>query len=247
VRLAQVFANLLSNASKYSDRGSAITVSATLGAADVEVTVRDPGIGIEPAMLQRVFEMFSQASQAVNRAQGGLGIGLALVKGLVELHGGRVDAASDGPGQGSRFTVVLPTTSAPAATRALDPPPAVTASGRVMVVDDNRDGADSLAMLLTLDGYEVRTVYDGLEALGAAGEFQPQVVLLDLGMPGLDGFDTARRLRAAHRGGRMFLVAVTGWGQARDRELTAQAGFDAHLVKPVDPAELKALLSAAMA
>jgi PAS domain S-box-containing protein len=247
VRLAQVFANLLSNASKYSERGAAITVSAAVAGDEVAVQVDDHGIGIEPAMLQRVFEMFSQASQAVNRAQGGLGIGLALVKGLVELHGGRVDAASGGLGQGSRFTVTLPTVDTPAAVGVPGSRAEKGASGRIMVVDDNRDGADSLAMLLTLHGYHVRTVYDGYEAIGAAAEFRPQVVLLDLGMPGLDGFDTARQLRAAQSDQRLFLVAVTGWGQARDRELTTQAGFDAHLVKPVEPAELQALLIAAMA
>ena len=241
VRLAQVFANILSNASKYSDRGARVAVEATAVPGEVVVRVIDEGIGIDPPMLRRVFEMFSQASQTVNRAQGGLGIGLALVRGLVDLHGGRVTAESAGPGRGSCFTVTLPVTERRSTPRwragglhCRDR----TGAGR----GRNRDGADSLALVLRAHGYTVRTAYTGEEALAIAGGFQPGAILLDLGMPGLDGYATARRLRAAPASPSPFLVAVTGWGQDRDRRLTTEAGFDAHLVKPVDVDDLTALL-----
>jgi PAS domain S-box-containing protein len=247
VRLAQVFANILSNASKYSDRGARVTIEATAGPGEVVVRVIDQGVGIDPPMLQRVFEMFSQASQTVNRAQGGLGIGLALVRGLVDLHGGQVTAESAGPGSGSCFTVTLPVTERPLGTGVAGPATFTAGTGRVLVVDDNRDGADSLALVLRAHGYTVRTAYTGEEALAIAGGFQPRAILLDLGMPGLDGYATARRLRAAPAGPSPFLVAVTGWGQDRDRRLTSEAGFDAHLVKPVDVDDLTALLQAALA
>jgi len=246
VRLAQVFANILSNASKYSDRGGRVTIDATAGAGEVVVRVTDQGIGIDPAMLQRVFEMFSQASQTVNRAQGGLGIGLALVRGLVDLHGGRVAAESAGPGRGSCFTVTLPASDGPLESET-GPASFVAGAGRVLVVDDNRDGADTLAMVLRAHGFTVRTAYGGQDALTIAGSFQPHAILLDIGMPGLDGYATARRLRAATAVPSPFLVAVTGWGQERDRQLTTEAGFDAHLVKPVDVNDLTALLQSALA
>ena len=241
VRLAQVFANLLSNASKYSDAGADVRLTATLTHGTVVVEVLDEGIGIAPEMLPHVFEMFAQSSQAIGRLQGGLGIGLALVKGLVELHGGRVDVDSDGR-RGSRFTVVLPIDAAPGGATASVVSRESSPARRVLVVDDNRDSADSLAQLLATLGHDVRTVYDGESAIAEAGRFRPHVVLLDLGMPGLDGLQTARRLRAAHPGEAMFLVAVTGWGQARDRHQTHAAGFDAHLVKPVAHVELGALM-----
>ena len=241
VRLAQVFSNLLSNASKYSDAGAQVRLTASLGDGTVTVAVLDDGIGIAPEMLPHVFEMFSQASQAIGRSQGGLGIGLALVKGLVELHGGRVEAHSDGR-RGSRFTVTLPVVVAPVDAAVSTGIRDLSPARRVLVVDDNRDSADSLALLLTTLGHDVRAVYDGESAIGEAGRFRPHVVLLDLGMPGLDGLETARRLRAAHPGEAMFLVAVTGWGQDRDRQQTRAAGFDAHLVKPVAHVELGALM-----
>ena len=247
VRLAQVFANILSNASKYSDRGARVAVEATAVPGEVVVRVIDQGIGIDPPMLRRVFEMFSQASQTVNRAQGGLGIGLALVRGLVDLHGGQVTAESAGPGRGSCFTVTLPVTERPLDTEVAGPAAFIAGTGRVLVVDDNRDGADSLALVLRAHGYTVRTAYTGEEALAIAGGFQPGAILLDLGMPGLDGYATARRLRAAPASPSPFLVAVTGWGQDRDRRLTTEAGFDAHLVKPVDVDDLTALLQSALA
>lgn len=244
VRLAQVFGNLLSNAAKYSHRGGTIALSVAVQGGRVTVTVRDDGIGIEPEMLGRVFEMFSQSSQAIGRAQGGLGIGLALVKGLVELHGGRVEAHSAGLGRGSRFVVELPLAAraAGAAAGGGPAPAAPAAGGRVLVVDDNRDGADALALLLAADGYDVRTAYDGASAVAEAERFRPRVVLLDLGMPGLDGFATARQLRAVHPAASMRLVAVTGWGQDRHRRDAAAAGFDAHVVKPVAPDDLRELL-----
>jgi len=244
VRLAQVFGNLLSNAAKYSHRGGTVALTVAVQGGRVTVTVRDDGIGIEPDMLERVFEMFSQSSQAIGRAQGGLGIGLALVKGLVELHGGRVEAHSAGLGHGSRFVVELPLAAqaAGAAAGGGPAPAAPGAGGRVLVVDDNRDGADALALLLAADGYDVRTAYDGASAVAEAERFRPRVVLLDLGMPGLDGFATARQLRAVHPAASMHLVAVTGWGQDRHRRAAIAAGFDAHAVKPVAPDELRQLL-----
>ncbi len=248
VRLSQVFSNLLSNASKYSQVGGAIGLSATASGGTVEVQVRDDGIGIEAEMLPRVFDMFSQSTQTVNRAQGGLGIGLALVRGLVELHGGRVTAESAGVGLGSRFTISLPI-SPPVrlpATASADAP-GQSPSGRILVVDDNRDAADSLALLLEVQGHVVRAVYDGRSAVEMAPNFRPQIVLLDLGMPGLDGFETARRLRATLPDAAPYLVAITGWGQDRERRQATAAGFDQHLVKPVDPAELTRVLSAVIA
>ena len=195
VRLAQVFGNLLNNAAKYTrSRRPDPTWRQSCAPGEVVVSVRDEGIGIEPEMLPHVFEMFSQSSRALGRAQGGLGIGLALVKGLVELHGGRVEASSYGLDRGSCFEVSLPLAPqlAVSSTPAALPQPA---SCRIMVVDDNHDGADSLALLLGAQGHDVRTVYDGESAVAEAARFHPRVVLLDLGMPGLDGFDTARRLR----------------------------------------------------
>jgi PAS domain S-box-containing protein len=246
VRLAQVFANVLSNASKYSDRGGEIRVAAAVTGAEVTVAITDDGIGIAAEVLPLVFEMFSQASQAIGRSQGGLGIGLALVKGVVELHGGRVGAASAGPGQGSCFSVTLPLASASTSAEPVAPVPDESrAVRRVLVVDDNRDGADSLARLLAAQGHDVRTVYDGAAAIVEAGRFHPHAVLLDLGMPGMDGLETARRLRAAPVNGAMRLVAVTGWGQERDRARTREAGFDGHLVKPVNPADLEAEIQSA--
>lgn len=243
VRLAQVFANLLNNAAKYTDRGGHIRLAAVLSQGGVTVGVSDDGIGIAPDMLPRLFEIFSQADPALERAQGGLGIGLSLVRGLVELHGGTVEARSAGPGRGSTFTVRLPSV-----VRAAPRPSAkVTQPGgrskcRLLIADDLRDNADSTTLLLQLRGHEVRTAYDGEQALAVAAEFRPDVVLLDLGMPKLSGFEVCRRIRQQPWGRRMYLVAVTGWGQEDDRRRTAEAGFDRHLVKPVEPAELDELL-----
>jgi PAS domain S-box-containing protein len=245
VRLAQVFANLLNNAAKYTDRAGKITLSAEREAADVVVSIKDTGIGISAQALPRVFEIFSQAASALDRAQGGLGIGLSLVKGLVELHGGSVLARSDGPGKGSEFVVRLPAVGPePART----PPPAAEpaapqARRRILVADDNEDSADSLAMLLKLQGHEVATAYDGEAALAAADAMRPDVALLDIGMPKLDGFELCRRIREQPWGNDVHLLAVTGWGQEDDVRCAEEAGFDQHLVKPVDLNELARLLA----
>jgi PAS domain S-box-containing protein len=246
-RLAQVLANLLTNAAKYTDRGGRIALTAERQGREVVVTVRDTGIGIAPEHLPRLFEMFSQVAPALERSQGGLGIGLSLVKGLVEMHGGRVEAHSEGPGKGSAFTVCLPLPREVTAFEAPRPgggPQATARPGRrVLVADDNRDAADSLAILLRLQGHEVYAAHDGREAVEAAGWFRPELAFLDIGMPRLNGLEAARSIRGQPWGREMVLVAVTGWGQEEDRRRAAEAGFDRHLTKPVDPAALQELLA----
>ncbi|HEY0310454.1 MAG TPA: response regulator, partial [Luteimonas sp.] len=237
VRLSQVFANLLNNASKYSDPGSAIVVSARAGDDGIDVVVRDSGIGLSEEQARSIFDLFIQADTAVERARGGLGIGLTLVQQLVEMHGGSVSVRSEGPGRGSEFRVRLPpaTGSAPqpAQEAALDEEPPADGNGRrAMVLDDNRDAADTLAMMLDLLGFEVRTLYDP-EAFDAQfADFAPEVVFLDVGMPGRSGYDVAAAMRAMPGGADVLLVAVTGWGQPEDRRRSREAGFDRHLVKP---------------
>jgi two-component system CheB/CheR fusion protein len=245
VRLAQVFANLLTNAAKYTERGGLIELSARREGHEVAVSVRDTGIGIAPEVLGKLFEMFSQAQPAAQRSQGGLGIGLSLVKGLVELHGGRVEAKSDGPQRGSEFIVHLPLPSA-----GLTQPGAgdgggalVRLSRRVLVIDDNRDSADTLSTLLRVMGCEVQAAYDGVQALELGARFRPDAVLLDLGMPKLNGFETCERMRREKWGHAICIVALTGWGQDEDRRRTKESGFDAHLVKPADPGKLTELLA----
>jgi PAS domain S-box-containing protein len=248
-RLTQVFDNLLNNAVKYTDRGGRITITGERDAGVIRVTVRDTGIGIPAAMLGRVFDMFSQVDRSVERSQGGLGLGLNIVARLVAKHGGSVVAHSDGPGQGSAFTVQLPLAEPvdePAAAgpdAAAAPSPAATPRRRVLVVDDNRDAAITLTMMLGLMGCETRTAYSGFEALDAGAEFRPELILLDIGMPGLNGFDTARRIREEEWGRDIFLVALTGWGQGADRRASQEAGFDEHVVKPIEPAALEQLLA----
>lgn len=244
-RLAQVFAKLLTNAAQYTERGGLIELSGRREGFQAVVTVRDTGIGIAPEMLGRLFETFSHAQPGAQRAQGGLGIGLSLVKGLVELHGGRVTAKSDGPQRGSEFTVQLPLPAA-----GLPEPGAheagatlVRLSRRVLVVDDNRDSADTLSTLLRVMGCEVQAAYDGLQALECGAHFRPDAVLLDLGMPKLNGFETCERMRREKWGRPICIVALTGWGQEEDRRRTKECGFDAHLVKPVDPGKLTELLA----
>ena len=247
VRLAQVLANLLTNAAKYTDPGGHVELRATVVAGEVRIAVRDDGIGIAPEALGRVFEMFSQVTAALDRSEGGLGIGLALVRGLVELHGGRVEARSEGLGRGSEFVVVLPLPPAmPAApdTTAGAGVAARPATRRVLVADDNQDAAESLRLLLELAGHEVRVAHDGPGALEAAAEFRPDAVLLDIGMPGLNGYEVAARLRAFDWGAAPVLVAITGWGQEHDRRLALDAGFDHHLTKPIDPDLIAPLLAA---
>ena len=246
VRLAQVVGNLLNNAAKYTEPGGTITVSCTRHGKDVVLSVRDTGAGISAEMLPRVFDLFTQVDSTVGRAQGGLGIGLALVKYLVEMHGGSVEARSEGPGRGSEFIVRLPL-AAPGARPGAEVrgAPHLTAAAlgrRVMVVDDNHDAADSLAMLLKLMGAEVRTTYDGPSALAEMRSWLPSVVFLDLGMPGMDGYATAAQVRSDPQIQDVTLVAVTGWGQYEDRRRTKAVGFDAHLVKPVASDSLVELL-----
>jgi PAS domain S-box-containing protein len=246
VRLSQVFSNLLNNACKYTPREGEIRLTAAREQGQVTVMVEDTGIGMPPEMLNRVFEMFTQIDDTLERSQGGLGIGLTLVKRLVELHGGSVEAHSDGRDRGSRFSVRLPVAepahSGSAAVRHDAQPEPLRR--RVLVVDDNRDSAAMMARLLKALGSDARMAHDGLAALAVADEFRPDVVLLDIGMPRLNGYDTARRIREQGWGRAMQLIAMTGWGQDADRQRAAEAGFDHHLVKPVSLKELRAVLSA---
>ncbi len=253
VRLAQVVSNLLNNSAKYMEAGGHIWLSAERRAGHLVLRVRDAGIGIAPDLLARIFDLFVQAEHGVGRAQGGLGIGLTLVKRLVELHGGSVTAHSDGPGKGSEFVIVLPALppTRPAAPPAAEPAEAPSAAPppalRVLVVDDNVDAAESLATLLRLEGQDVRVAHDGPAALEAAPAYRPDVVFLDIGMPGMDGYEVARRLRREPGLEGVLLVALTGWGQDEDRRRSREAGFDEHLVKPVDPAAVATLLHAGQA
>ena len=245
-RLAQVFLNLLNNAAKFTPRGGRIELTAERQGSDVVVSVKDTGIGIPATHLTSVFEMFSQVEGALSRSQGGLGIGLCLVKRLVEMHEGRVEVRSEGPGRGSEFLVRLPV--APELLPTPQPGDdgdrvAPTPAFRILVVDDNRDTASSLSMLLEILGNTVFTAYDGAEAVDAAGRHRPDVVLLDIGLPTMNGFDAARAIRREPWGRKMVLVAVTGWGQPEDKKKAAEAGFDHHLVKPVDPKALLKLLT----
>jgi PAS domain S-box-containing protein len=250
-RLAQVLANLLNNAAKYTEPGGRINLSAERPGEQVVIRVKDTGVGIPPEALPRIFEMFTQVDRSPGRAQGGLGIGLSLVRGLVELHGGSVSAHSEGPGKGSEFVVRLPAlparTQPPARARAAGgdlPAPGPSRPQRVLVVEDNEDGGNSLAKLLAALGHEVRLARDGPAGLAEAETFAPEVVLLDIGLPGLDGYEVARRLRALPAGRDALLVAMTGWGQEEDRRRAQEAGFNAHLVKPVELKELARLLAA---
>jgi signal transduction histidine kinase len=245
LRLAQVLSNLLNNAAKYTEEGGRIRLSAERQGGEVVVSVQDNGIGIAREALPSLFEIFSQATPDSLRSHAGLGIGLSLVKGLVELHGGSVEARSAGPGRGSTFLVRLPVASevrARAAVRPREVETKLPRKCRILIVDDNRDGADSLAMLLELMGNDVHTAYEGEQALELAEAARPEVVLLDLGMPKLDGYDVCRQIREQPWGRAVVLIALTGWGQEADRRRTREAGFDRHLVKPVHPADLMRLL-----
>ena len=246
-RLAQVFSNLLSNSAKYTRPGGKIWLTVERKGEDAIVAVRDNGIGIPTDALQRVFEMFCQIDRSIERATGGLGIGLALVKGLVEMHGGTVVADSEGLGRGSTFTVRLPTLAtipeAASASLALDVPPIVGNGRRILVADDNRDSAVTLAKLLQLLRNDVRTVHDGVAAVEQAEEFRPEVILMDVGMPGLNGYDATRRIREQPWGRTAIIIALTGWGQEGDRIQSREAGCDGHLVKPVSLAELETILA----
>ena len=245
-RLAQVFSNLLTNSAKYTERGGHIWISAERRGGEVIVVVRDNGIGIPEASLPRIFDMFSQVDRSKERSAGGLGIGLALVKGLVEMHGGKVTAASEGPGKGSAFTVSLPLLGNPAASLNIIPTATeLVARGparRILVVDDNRDSAATMATLLRFKGNEVWTAHDGIEAIATAEKVRPQVILMDVGMPRLNGYDACRRIRDQAWGSSIIIIALTGWGQERDKQLSLEAGCDGHLVKPVDMSELEIIL-----
>jgi len=244
-RLEQVFLNLLNNAAKYTEKGGHIRLSAERQGSDVVVVVKDTGIGIPASNLRTIFEMFSQVEGALTRSQGGLGIGLCLVKRLVEMHGGTIEAHSAGPGKGSEFVVRLPIFVARRHTSQSEPQDSTipTSKLRILVVDDNRDAVTSLAMLLQLMGNTVRTAFDGEEAVQAAGEFRPHLILLDIGLPKMNGYEVCRCIREEPWGKDMTLIAVSGWGQDGDRQKSNEAGFDRHMVKPVDPQGLMKMLA----
>ncbi len=245
-RLMQVVVNLLVNAARYTDPGGRIDLSAAREGDEAVVRVRDNGRGIRPELIDSVFEMFVQGEPSLARSEGGLGVGLTLAKTLVEMHGGRLAARSEGPGQGSEFTIRLPLLEhAGEAARAAGPP-GEEGDGvrRVLLVEDNPDAAETMTELLELWGHRVRAVHDGTGALDAVEAFRPDVVLLDIGLPGLDGYEVARRLRATQNGERPFVVALTGYGDAGHRRRAAEAGFDFHMVKPVDTGALRSLLAA---
>jgi signal transduction histidine kinase/CheY-like chemotaxis protein len=246
-RIEQIVDNLLSNAGKYTEPGGRVRLALCQEGVEAVIRVRDNGIGLRPDAIPRLFELFMQSDRLPGRVSEGLGLGLALVKTLVEMHGGSVTAASPGPGKGSEFTVRLPAVAAPAREKSVDPPREDSVRAvlplRVLVCDDNEDGAESMATLLDLLGYQVRVCHDGPAALVAAREFDPDVCLLDIGLPkGMDGYEVARQLRTGGRAG-MFLAALTGYGQDEDRRRSTDAGFQAHLVKPVDPKTLTDMLS----
>ena len=244
LRLAQVFSNLLNNAAKYTNRGGRISIAMDVAQTEYLVRVRDNGVGIAAPMLKDIFTLFTQVTHPVERSQGGLGIGLSLVEGLVHMHGGRVEAYSAGSGLGSEFTVRLPRKAVPASEPAVvftpdSSSPTARQPRRILVVDDNVDAANTVAELLAMLGHEVRAVHDGLDAVSAAADMMPDIILLDIGLPGIDGYEVARRIRAT--GAAVRLIALTGWGQDKDREQASAAGFDEHWVKPVSLDKLRGL------
>jgi len=256
MRLTQALGNVLANAAKYTDNGGRITLRAQRRRRDIEITIRDTGIGIVPEVLPCIFNLFTQLDRRTGRHQGGLGIGLALVRQLVEMHGGTVSAASEGPGEGSEFLIRLPLSiertnssespgAEPAAAMPLEKPavPVRPTQRRILVADDNADARESLATLLSLNGHEIYKAEDGADALESAERHRPDVALLDIGMPRANGYEVARAIRGQPWGRSMVLVALTGWGQESDRRRSHEAGFDSHLTKPVDPHVLDELLA----
>jgi PAS domain S-box-containing protein len=246
-RLAQVFANLLNNSARYTERGGHICLTVERQGSNAVVSVKDNGIGIPPEMLGKIFDTFTQVDRSLERSQGGLGIGLSLVRGLIELHGGSVEAHSDGHGKGSEFIVRLSVMLSPSA----EPEQENSATGnvngapryRILIVDDNKDSALSLGMMLKIMGHETQTAFDGASAVEVAESFRPEVALLDIGLPRLNGYDACRRIREQSWGKTVVLIAVTGWGQEEDKRQSKGAGFNFHMVKPVDPAALEKLLT----
>jgi len=249
LRLSQALSNLLTNAAKYTDAEGHITLTACQDEQGLSIRVTDNGIGIEPSVIKGLFEMFSQIDSAIDRAEGGLGIGLALVKGLVALHGGTVQARSAGLGKGSEFTIQLPR-SVVVEPEALAPSVAEVVSvthglhGKIVVADDNRDAADSLKILLEFAGHDVFVAYNGQQALDLGVREHPQVFVLDVGMPDITGYEVARRIRQQAWGRGTLLLAVTGWGQDDDKEKAKAAGFDFHFTKPVDPEQVEERVAA---
>jgi two-component system CheB/CheR fusion protein len=244
VRLEQVVANLLGNSIKFTEPGGHIDLVLEIEGDAAVLRVRDDGIGIPAEQTSAVFDLFFQADRSLDRDQGGLGLGLTLARRLVELHGGTLDARSPGPQQGSEFVLRLPVSSGLPAAAAVEEAKALKgAPRRILVVDDNADAADSITMLLQLDRHELRTVSDGPAGLAALRDFRPDVVLLDIGLPGMDGYEVARRMRALPEGSGALLVAVTGYGREEDRRRAQEAGFDHHLLKPIDRAALAEILS----
>jgi CheY-like chemotaxis protein len=244
VRLTQVFANLLTNAAKYTNAGGHITLSIKKERGLASISVRDDGIGIAPDQLDSVFDMFTQVDRSSRRAQGGLGIGLTLVRSLVAMHGGRVEARSAGLGRGSEFIVQLPIVAGRVSSHTAQQVPAAFPARRILIVDDNDDAADTLGELLRTLGAHVCVVHSGRDALEVFDAFAPDSVLLDIGMPQMDGYEVARRIRAKTRDRAVLLIALTGWGQEHDQQRSRAAGFDHHVVKPPDIDRLRALLSA---
>jgi CheY-like chemotaxis protein len=248
VRLSQVLSNLINNACKFSPAGSRIRLEAGLHGEELHISIKDEGAGIAPEFLPHMFDLFAQADQSLDRSQGGLGIGLTLVKHLVELHGGRVWAASEGLGKGAEVTICLP---AHVGTGVAEPLPPVTpraaggtpTASRILVVDDLAASAETLKTLLEMEGFEVRMAHEGHEALELAREFKPHVVLLDIGLPGMNGFEVANGLRSQPESRDALLIALTGYGEAESRARSAQAGFDFHMVKPADVDLLLSLLA----
>jgi CheY-like chemotaxis protein len=244
MRLAQVVSNLLTNAARYTENGGTVTLSARRdGAGWLRIGVRDNGIGLAPDVLPQVFTLFFQGKRSVDRVEGGLGIGLALVKNIVELHGGTVEARSEGLGRGSEFVVRLPVQGAASGVLAdaVERPAAPARGRRIMVVDDNIDAAETLGLLLTAHGHTVDVFNDPLSALAAAGQLRPDIAVLDIGLPVLDGYELATRLRAQFGTHPCRLVALSGYGQESDKLRSAQAGFDRHLVKPISASEVARL------